>query len=131
MAIEICDSNLRALIKQWYGRRLQYINETYDAVKESMIDNDKNVKDYIELVDFFNYTHEGANLELVDKVKVITKETAEKIKESEKSRQKCISLADEISKDAFIAASIYQNEENIKKVLERYDIIDKDGKIIV
>ena len=138
------EDKLKNLIKQWQHRKLEYLNKIYDEVEEAYIDYDQNVKDYISLVKrveeaykYYNDTHEGVKLEIngiIDKERksrLISEETKKRIEESKEAKKQQIELCNEMAKDAYYAASIYKDEENIKKILIEYDIIDGNGKITV
>ena len=62
---------------------------------------------------------------------MISEETKKRIEESKEAKKQQIELCNEMAKDAYYAASIYKDEENIKKILIEYDIIDGNGKITV
>lgn len=138
------EDKLKNLIKQWQHRKLEYLNKVYDEVEEAYIDYDQNVKDYISLVKrveeaykYYNDTHEGVKLEIngiVDKERksrLISEETKKRIEKSKEAKKQQIELCNEMAKDAYYATSIYKDEENIKKILIEYDIIDENGKITV
>lgn len=138
------NDKLKTLLNQWKKRKIEFYIKTFDEVEEGFIDTDKNVKDYIKMIKkieeeykHFNDTHDDAKVELntiMDKERkerLITAETRKNVKTTKEKKQRAIDYLDEIIADVYAASSIYENEENIKKVLIKYGIIDKDGSLII